>query len=58
MHKPLLALALALLAPPAPADTLITNVNGVQVDARGQLQHFSGLLEGAGLFHRQPRLKD
>src|SRR4051812_16642452 len=46
MRKTLLALAAALLASPTVADTLVTNVNGVQVDARGQLQHFTGLLIG------------
>jgi hypothetical protein len=46
MNKPLLALAAALLASPAWSDTLITNVNGIQVDGAGQLQHFSGLLIG------------
>ena len=42
MHKPLLALARALLASPRIADTLVTNVNGIQVGADGQLQHFTG----------------
>ena len=30
----------------ASADTLVTNVNGIQVGADGKLQHFSGLLIG------------
>ena len=41
-----LALAMALLSTAAAADTLITNANGVQVDAAGHLQHFTGLLIG------------
>src|SRR4029079_12784842 len=36
----------ALLASPASAETLISNVNGVQVGADGKLQHFTGLLVG------------
>ena len=44
--RPLLALAAALLASPACADTLISNVNGIQVGADGKLQHFTGLLIG------------
>ena len=43
MNKPLLAL-LALLSTTAYADTLVSNVNGIQVGADGQLQHFTGLL--------------
>ena len=43
MHKPLLAL-LALLSTTAYADTLVSNVNGIQVGADGQLQHFTGLV--------------
>ena len=46
MHKPLLALVAALLASPAFADTLIDHANGIQVDANGNLQHFTGLLIG------------
>ena len=46
MRKTLLALIAALLATPSLADTLITNVNGIQVGADGKLQHFSGLLIG------------
>ena len=41
-----LALATALLSTAAAADTLITNANGVQVDAAGHLQRFTGLLIG------------
>jgi predicted amidohydrolase YtcJ len=40
------ALIAALLASPALADTAITNANAMQVDAGGQLQHFSGLVIG------------
>ncbi|HWI76209.1 MAG TPA: amidohydrolase [Sphingomicrobium sp.] len=47
MKRPaLLALAAALLASPAFADTLIDNANGIQVDANGNLYRFSGLLIG------------
>lgn len=46
MNKTLLALTAALLASSAWADTLIDNVNGVQVDAAGKLQHFNGVLVG------------
>jgi predicted amidohydrolase YtcJ len=46
MHKPLLALAAALLASSAAADTLVSNVNGMQVGPDGRLQHFTGLLIG------------
>jgi predicted amidohydrolase YtcJ len=46
MHKPLLALAAALLATAANADTLINNLNGIQVDANGKLEHFTGILIG------------
>jgi predicted amidohydrolase YtcJ len=47
MKRPaLLALAAALLASPAFADTLIDNANGIQVDASGTLQHFTGLVIG------------
>ena len=46
MHKPLLALTAALLASPAFSATLIDHANGVQVDAAGRLQHFTGLLIG------------
>jgi predicted amidohydrolase YtcJ len=46
MHKALVALAAALLATPALADTLIGNANGIQVGADGRLQRFSSLLIG------------
>jgi len=46
MKKPLLALIAALFASPAWSETLIGNVNGIQVDADGKLQHFTGLLIG------------
>jgi hypothetical protein len=46
MYKPLFALAAALLASPAWSDTLIENVNGIQVAQDGQLEHFSALLIG------------
>jgi predicted amidohydrolase YtcJ len=39
-----LALAAALIGPPATATTHLTNVNGVQTDAAGHLQRFTGLL--------------
>ena len=44
MRKTALALIAALLASPAPAEILISNVNGIQVGADGQLQHFGALL--------------
>lgn len=47
MHKCFVAAALAaLLSSPAFADTLIDNANGIQVDAKGKLRHFSGLWIG------------
>ena len=46
MHKPLLALAAALLATAANADTLVNNLNGIQVDANGKLERFTGILIG------------
>ena len=46
MTKPLFALAAAFLASAAPATTLIDHANGIQVDAAGHLQHFTGLLIG------------
>jgi predicted amidohydrolase YtcJ len=45
-HIPWLALLAAALPAPLLADTLIDNINGLQVDRAGQLQHFSGLLIG------------
>jgi hypothetical protein len=46
MRKSLLALAAALLASPAWSDTLVSNVNGIQVGVDGQLQHFRALIIG------------
>ena len=47
MIRPALTFALAALcASSALADTLVTNVNGMQVGANGQLEHFTGLLIG------------
>jgi predicted amidohydrolase YtcJ len=46
MNKPLLALAAALFATAANADTLISNVNGLQVGHDGKLQHFGSFLIG------------
>ncbi len=48
MRMTLLAAAALLLAPasPALADTLVHNANGIQIDAQGKLQRFSGLLIG------------
>jgi len=40
------ALLLASTATPALADTLVDNANGIQVDDKGKLQHFDGLLIG------------
>ena len=42
----LFALLLASIGAPALADTLISNVNGVQVDANGKLERFTGVLIG------------
>ena len=47
MHKPLLALAAALIATAANADTLVNNLNGIQVDASGKLERFTGILIGS-----------
>jgi predicted amidohydrolase YtcJ len=46
MRKFAIALIAALLATPAVAETLISNVNGMQVAADGTLQHFTGLVVG------------
>src|SRR4051795_883300 len=46
MIKPLLALAAALSASAALADTLVDNVNGIQVDARGMINRFAAILIG------------
>ena len=46
MHRTILALAAALLATPAIADTLIHNANGIQVGPDGKLQRFEAVLIG------------
>jgi threonine dehydratase len=46
MIRSLVALAAALSASAAFADTLVTNVNGIQVGADGKLQHFKALVIG------------
>jgi predicted amidohydrolase YtcJ len=46
MNKLILALTVALLASAANADTLVDNINGIQVDANGNIQHFRGLVIG------------
>src|SRR5690348_3016480 len=46
MPKSFLALSALLLASSALADTLISNVNGIQVGPDGKLQHFGSLLVG------------
>jgi predicted amidohydrolase YtcJ len=46
MTKTFLALTAALLASPASSETLIDHANGIQVDAAGHLQHFTGILIG------------
>ncbi|NUS99685.1 MAG: amidohydrolase [Sphingomonas sp.] len=46
MHKLIPALAAALFATSASAETLVYNANGVQVDAFGHLARFSGILIG------------
>ena len=49
MRTPMLAAAALLLASvstAALADTLVDNANGIQVDADGKLQRFTGLLIG------------
>jgi predicted amidohydrolase YtcJ len=46
MHRALIALTAALLAAPAWPDTLITNVNGIQADQQGNIQHFRALTIG------------
>ena len=43
---PALLAATAFAAAPAAADTLIANANGIQIDATGKVQHFTGLLIG------------
>jgi len=44
MRNVLIAVAGALLASPAWPNTLVNNVNGIQIGADGKLQHFSALL--------------
>ncbi|MGI8931416.1 MAG: amidohydrolase, partial [Sphingomicrobium sp.] len=39
-------LLLAAVSTTAMADTLIDNANGIQVDAKGRLQRFNGLIVG------------
>lgn len=46
MRTALIAAAALLAASPATADTLIDNVNGIQVDASGKLERFTGILVG------------
>ena len=46
MKQAALALAALLIAIAAPADTLISNVNGIQVGARRQAATFRSLLVG------------
>ena len=46
MRNVLIAAAATLLASPAWSNTLIDNVNGIQVGPDGKLQHFSALLIG------------
>ncbi len=46
MIRTALALGALLLASAANADTLISNINGLQVGPDGKLQHFTGLLIG------------
>ena len=46
MRKLLIALTTALLASPASAAILIDHANGIQADAAGNIQHFTGLLIG------------
>jgi predicted amidohydrolase YtcJ len=46
MKTHLLALAALLASTAASADTLVSNVNGIQVDAKGRLEHFTGILIG------------
>jgi predicted amidohydrolase YtcJ len=46
MQKLLIALTAALLASSASAATLIDHANGIQADAAGHIQHFTGILVG------------
>src|SRR6476661_9091915 len=42
--RTVLAIAAALLASSAPAETLVSNINGIKVGPDGKLQHFGALL--------------
>lgn len=46
MHKSFMVLVAALIGSPGWADTLVTNVNGIQVGADAQPEHFKSLLFG------------
>src|SRR5690242_17926220 len=46
MNKTFFALAAALLSSAAQADTLIDNVNGIQIGADGKLQRFKAIVIG------------
>lgn len=46
MRKTLFALAALLASSSALSDTLVTNANGIQVDANGKLERFTGILIG------------
>ena len=46
MRTTLIALAALLATSSAMADTLVTNTNGIQVDANGKLERFTGILIG------------
>jgi predicted amidohydrolase YtcJ len=47
MKTHLLALAALLASTAASADTLVSNVNGIQADANGNLERFTGILIGS-----------
>jgi len=46
MLKPLIALVATFYTSTAYADTLISNINGIQATADGKIQHFKGLVVG------------
>lgn len=46
MRKSFMALVAALISSPGWADTLVTNVNGIQVGADAQIEHFKSVLIG------------
>src|SRR5204863_1534978 len=46
MHKTLIALVATFYTSTAYADTLISNVNGIQATADGKVQHFKALVVG------------